>query len=226
MQSIEAPYLWTLNHLAKSLIHQAETELTARLSASFPLARLTHLLFAAHPMLGSVLMARLSKKCFYLNSYVPPRSEYPQDRYAKALGVKDGEGFMESAARLRGIVALFSAIVALSPECSPTDCPPDYRCGAAWTFLAGLTRPEVSLNGRQDAAPGLFDTAFEVCGWMLQGVYGKQFDKLWRCVLDKVRQWPEGGEGWVKASVKRLELRLEEWETKGVQLPEGLHVEA
>lgn len=224
VQSNELPYLWALNHFAKALIQQAETELTARLSAAFPLARLTHHIFAAHPQLGPVLMARLSKKCFYLASFLPPRSAYPNDQaYAKALGVNSGEGLMASAARLRGIVALFSCIVALADQ-SPSTTPRDFRPDAAWTFLAGLTRPELGVNGRQDAAPGLFDTAFELLGFKMS-IYGTQWEKLWRAVRAQLASWPVS-EGWVKASVKRLELRLEEWETKGIPVPEGYQPES
>lgn len=224
MQSIEQPYLWALNHFAKALIQQAETELTARLGAAFPLARLTHLVFASHPQLAPVLIARLSKKCFYLTSFLPPRSAYPNDQaYTKALGIKHGEGLMASAARLRGIVALFSCIVALADQ-SPTTTPKEFRPDAAWSFLAGLTRPELGVNGRQDVAPGLFDTAFELLGFKM-GLYGRQWEKLWRTVKTQLATWPPS-EGWVKASVKRLELRLEEWESKGIPVPEGYQPES
>lgn len=219
LQTIEQPYLWALNHLAKALIQQAETELTARVSAAFPLARLTQHLFALHPQLASVLIARLSKKCFYLTSFLPPRSAYASDQaYAKALGLRPGEGLMESASRLRGIVALFSAIVAVADQSSST-APKEFRPDAAWTFLAGLARPELSVNGRQDAAPGLYDTAFELLGFKMS-IYGQQWQKLWKAVKARLAEWPMS-EGWVKASVKRLELRLEEWESKGPSQPEG-----
>lgn len=68
------PYTWTLNHLAKSLVKQAETEVTAKLSTAYPLGRVViGLLARGHTELGDVLMARLVKKCFWLTGYWPAK---------------------------------------------------------------------------------------------------------------------------------------------------------
>lgn len=66
------PYTWTLNHLAKALVKQAETEVTAKLGTAYPLGRVVvGLLLRGHTELGDVLMARLVKKCFWLTAHWP-----------------------------------------------------------------------------------------------------------------------------------------------------------
>lgn len=68
------PYTWTLNHLAKSLVKQAETEVTAKLGTAYPLGRVViALLTRGHTELGDVLMARLVKKCFWLTGHWPAK---------------------------------------------------------------------------------------------------------------------------------------------------------
>lgn len=67
-------YVWALNHLSKSLIKQAETEVTAKLGTAYPLGRVVvGLLLRGHVKLGSVLMARLVKKCFWITGYWPSK---------------------------------------------------------------------------------------------------------------------------------------------------------
>lgn len=67
-------YTWALNHLAKALVKQAETEVTARLGTAYPLGRVViGLLLRGHDELGDVLMARLVKKCFWLTGWWPPK---------------------------------------------------------------------------------------------------------------------------------------------------------
>lgn len=68
------PYIWTLNHLAKALVKQAEQEVTAKLGTAYPLGRVVvGLLARGHTDLGDVLMARLIKKCFWITGYWPPK---------------------------------------------------------------------------------------------------------------------------------------------------------
>lgn len=68
------PYIWTLNHLAKALVRQAETEVTAKLSTAYPLGRVVMgLLMRGHADLGEVLMARLVKKCFWITGWWPKK---------------------------------------------------------------------------------------------------------------------------------------------------------
>lgn len=68
------PYLWTLNHLAKALVKQAETEVTAKIGTAYPLGRVVVGLMArGHTELGEVLMARLVKKCFWITGWWPAK---------------------------------------------------------------------------------------------------------------------------------------------------------
>lgn len=86
--TVTQPYTWTLNHLAKALVKQAETEVTAKLSTAYPLGRVViGLLARGHTELGEVLMARFVKKCFWITGWWPPKRPVrliPQLRFFRA----------------------------------------------------------------------------------------------------------------------------------------------
>lgn len=72
--STPKPYAYLLSHLSKALIKQAETEVSAKAEAAFPLARVMVSLFLhGHAALGDVLFARLVKKCPWVVPYYPSK---------------------------------------------------------------------------------------------------------------------------------------------------------
>ena len=63
------------------MIKQAETEVTAKLAAAFPLGRVAiSLILRGHTELGDVLMGRLVKKCFWVTGWYPKRLVCPRIR--------------------------------------------------------------------------------------------------------------------------------------------------
>ena len=67
-------YSYLLSHLSKALIKQAESEVSAKSEAAFPLARvILGLLLRGHAALGEVFFARLVKKCPWVVPYYPVR---------------------------------------------------------------------------------------------------------------------------------------------------------
>jgi len=87
-------YIWILNHLSKILIKQAETEVTAKPSAAFPLARMVvGLMRMGHAEgVGKVLFARMVKKCPWVVPFYPARKEVSSDYYSSGGGGKGGGG--------------------------------------------------------------------------------------------------------------------------------------
>lgn len=73
------PYTYFLSHIAKALITQAQSEVSAKQEAAFPLARVVlGLLLRGHAALGEVLFARFVKKCPWVVPFYPSRQPVRQ----------------------------------------------------------------------------------------------------------------------------------------------------
>ncbi|GAA5992200.1 hypothetical protein JCM10908_001815 [Rhodotorula pacifica] len=222
------PYTWTLNHLAKSLVKQAETEVTAKLGTAYPLGRVVvGLLARGHTELGDVLMARLVKKCFWLTGYWPPKQAVQTDEaYQKVLGhapPTSSESLVQYAERMSGLVALYGSILQTSPLDAPqgpcpesalSNIPPHFRPAAGWRWLVLMLRPP--LVGLEPT-PLLLVTFLEIAGPGMLEVYGRQFNKYLEVLLrEGMREGKAGFSEKAKSSTVRLLLWLEDWEKKGV----------
>ncbi|GJN93082.1 hypothetical protein Rhopal_006127-T1 [Rhodotorula paludigena] len=232
------PYTWTLNHLAKALVKQAETEVTAKLGTAYPLGRVVvGLLARGHTELGDVLMARLVKKCFWLTGHWPQKQPGQTDEaHQKTLGhapPTSSETLVQYAERMSGLVALYAAILQTSPldppqgPCPPSalaNIPPHFRPAAGWRWLVLVLRaPLVAL----EPTPLLLVTFFEIAGEALVEVYGRQFAKFLEVLLrEGVREGKAGFSDKAKSSTVRLLLWLEEWEKTGrVECASGRQVD-
>ncbi|GAA5883072.1 hypothetical protein JCM16303_006075, partial [Sporobolomyces ruberrimus] len=230
----EEAYVWTLNHLSKSLIKQAETEVTAKLGTAYPLGRVVvGLLLRGHTELGDVLMARLVKKCFWITGYWPSKQPgQTEESYQKTLGYSppsSGESPVQYSERMSGLVALYASIIQSSPlerpqalpssssSPSPTTLslvPAHFRPSAGWRWLVLIIRPPlVSL----EPVPLLLTQFLQISGPTLLAMYGKQFSKFLEVLLREGLRDKKAGfdEKKAKGSIVRLELWLEEWEQSG-----------
>ncbi|BGP51045.1 Nuclear pore complex nucleoporin component [Rhodotorula kratochvilovae] len=222
------PYTWTLNHLAKALVKQAETEVTAKLGTAYPLGRVVvGLLLRGHAELGDVLMARLVKKCFWITAHWPRKlPDQTDEAHQKMLGhapPSSSETLVQYAERMSGLVALYGAIVQTSPLSAPQGPPPSpsvlanvpahFRPAAGWRwFVLMLRAPLVGL----EPAPLLLVTFLEVAGEALLEVYGRQMHKALEVLLrEGVRGGKAGFSEKARSSSVRLLLWLEEWEKTG-----------
>ncbi|GAA5886307.1 hypothetical protein JCM6882_001598 [Rhodosporidiobolus microsporus] len=232
------PYTWTLNHLAKSLVKQAETEVTAKLGTAYPLGRVVvGLLTRGHKELGEVLMARLVKKCFWITGWWPRKAESQSDEsYQKTLGhapPTSSESLVQYATRMSGLVALYASILQTSPLSPPQGpCPPDrvanvppwFRPSAGWRWVVLMLRPP--LVGLEPT-PLLLVTFLEIAGQTLLELYGRQFAKLLEVVLregirgEQEKVWSEKA----RSSRVRLGLWLEDWEGGKVEKVQGREVD-
>ena len=65
-------YAYLLSHLSKALIKQAESEVSAKAEAAFPLARVVlGLILRGHAALSDILFARFVKKCPWVVPFYP-----------------------------------------------------------------------------------------------------------------------------------------------------------
>ncbi|GAA5969289.1 hypothetical protein JCM3765_002314 [Sporobolomyces pararoseus] len=223
-------YVWTSNHLSKSLIKQAETEVTAKLGTAYPLGRVViGLLLRGHTELGEVLMARLVKKCFWITGYWPSKQPgQSEESYQKTLGHASpttGESMVQYAERMAGLVSLYSSIIQSSPLEPPQALPSSsketlarvpawFRPNAGWRWLILILRPPlVSL----EPTPLLLTQFLQISGPTLLKVFGKQFNKFLEVLLREGLREKKAGfnEQKSKASIVRLELWLEDWEKSG-----------
>ncbi|GAA6020856.1 hypothetical protein JCM8202_005469 [Rhodotorula sphaerocarpa] len=222
------PYIWTLNHLAKALVKQAETEVTAKLGTAYPLGRVViGLLTRGHTELGEVLMARLVKKCFWITGHWPKKTaEQTDEAHQKVLGHAPptaGETLVQYAERMSGLVALYASILQTSPLDAPqgpcsdsalAHVPAHFRPAAGWRWLVLMLRPPLVAL---EPTPLLLVTFLEIAGPGLGEVYGRQFGKYLEVLLrEGMREGRAGFSDKAKSSTVRLLLWLEDWEKKGV----------
>ncbi|KAK4702959.1 nucleoporin GLE1, partial [Phenoliferia sp. Uapishka_3] len=221
------PYIWTLNHLSKALVKQAETEITAKLGTAYPLGRVViGLLARGHTELGDVLMARLVKKCFWITGWWPPkRADQTAEEHEKTLGHAprdQNEAISAYALRMSGLVALYASILQTSPLLPPqgpcplnalSNIPPHFRPSAGWRWLVLILRPPLVTL---EPTPLLLVTFLEIAGETMGEVYGRQWWKFLEVMLrEGVREGKAGFAEKAKSGTMRVLLWLEEWEKTG-----------
>ncbi|KAJ2592277.1 Nuclear pore complex nucleoporin component [Coemansia sp. RSA 1797] len=167
---------WMLNLVAKSLVKQAEREVSVAPHAAYPLAATAVLVMQAYPKLSDMLMIRLVKKCpFVVPQYMAKQPGQNTDDFIKAAGYRrNDDGDIESegiyAERMTGMLALFAAIVQM-PDIGGQPNPFPVHHG--WTWLARI----INMPPRA-ISPLLVQTFLSVAGPTMLGVYGRQMDKL------------------------------------------------
>lgn len=233
-------YLWACNHLSKALIKQAETEVTAKLSTVYPLARLVvGLILVGYPELGEILMARLVKKCYFVAAYRPMATEgMDEGEYRKLLGYKPENSSQEETKiqynnRMAGIVALFAAIKQTDlndvvPSLKGTTdpkrfqrIPSELRLDSSWNWISTMLKPPmIGLT----PSPRVITSFLEVSAGRLFEVYGIQFIKLLKSILhhgiERAEAHPTAKFSWddpdCKPSIFQLQGLLEDFLNKDI----------
>ncbi|KAJ1953223.1 Nuclear pore complex nucleoporin component, partial [Linderina pennispora] len=105
---------WVQNLVAKAIVKQAEAEVSAKMSAAYPLAAMAAAVINKVPGVLDMLFVRLVKKC----PYVVPQYFSPalgREEFLRSAGYKERDDGVEPAAayegRMIGMVALFAALV-------------------------------------------------------------------------------------------------------------------
>lgn len=135
------------------------------------------------------------------------------------------EQLMTYSARMAGLTSLYMSILSVAPLTAAV--PVQFRPSAAWKLLIRLFQPPlVSL----EPTPQLIEAILSVLGVRLSQLYGCQFNKLWCCLKVQGLDQNKAGFnpksiGWVKATLAKLTLLLEEWQTKGISEAPGWKVD-
>ena len=222
MTTASRPYLYLLSHMSKSILKQAESEVSAKPDAAYPLARVVVLLLLqGHVAFGEILFARFVKKCPWVVPYYPSRVEgQSREEYEKSTGRGTDESAADYIGRMNGILTLYLAIVqtpldSLLHAMNTTPTPdqlanvitPPLRFPAAWSWLAHALR---------DPLPALFPTATLITTWIervgaeVMRVYGKgQVMKIFQAIME---EGVEAGKikGDSESARKQLRMALEQ----------------
>lgn len=166
-------YQWILNFVSKSIVSQAETEVTVKPDAALPLARLAVALLHQVEGLEYYLSARMVKKCSLILGFTCAL-ESDGDRIL--MGWKHSENSWETEVkyeeRIGGILTLWAVMASLDQSGQYEF----FSMGAQWRFLARVlnTKPEL-----------ISDVHFVMlCNWWeaaakpFLGVYKSQAQKL------------------------------------------------
>ncbi|KAJ9098628.1 hypothetical protein QFC21_004275 [Naganishia friedmannii] len=195
------PYLYLLSHISKSLIKQAESEISAKPEAAYPLAKVViGLLLRGHQALNDILFARLVKKCCWVIPYFPPKQPEQTDaEYRKSIGQKDVAGTEDSVQYNQRMAAILTVYLAICSADIPTiveslnDKPtaitqleqliaPEFRITACWSWLAMMGKAPLP---NLDPAPKLVSTAFEMVGQDMIRAFGmEQMRKMAQAYMD------------------------------------------
>ncbi|KAG8876478.1 hypothetical protein FRB97_004139 [Tulasnella sp. 331] len=242
----EKLYIALISSMAKAFLLQAETEVTAKPSTAFPLARLIlKLVELGHSTLPGIFMCRLLGRSggWALGTTIPRHEGQSDDDYRKTIGYLSDENSSQYTDRVVGMITLYFAILQTpiqlpsstssftQPQPSTSlsaSIPPIFQFHRTWTWFARVASNTLLLENR--AAAQLIYAVVEVAGDKALAVYGKQMVK-WRRTLGR-RCMDEGPLGESvggkdgKAARTRLGLLLQKWEKDGAIGGEGRDVAA
>ncbi|KAJ1960332.1 hypothetical protein GGI12_003859 [Dipsacomyces acuminosporus] len=204
---------WVINLTAKSIVKQAETEVTVHRNVAYPLAAVTVNIMQLYPQLIDLLMVRLVKKCPYvIPQYIGRRPNQTSDEFLRSIGYKEkDDDVLETDVmyeeRMNGMLCLFAAVVQTTPlNGKPNPFPVAY----GWTWFARM----VNLQPRS-VSPSLVNSFLEIAGDSMMAAYSKQFKKL----LDVlVKQWMPAiplDEPLAVASKSRLSSYMDKYASSG-----------
>ncbi|EFP93152.2 uncharacterized protein PGTG_19112 [Puccinia graminis f. sp. tritici CRL 75-36-700-3] len=213
----ESVYLWVCNHLAK-----AGTEVTAKLSTVYPLGRLVvGLMMIGYPEVGTILMGRLVKKCYFLVAYRPiPEEGQSEADYRKQLGYQSESSTIKQSDPSDVVPSLKG----VPKQEQLQRIPPELRLDSSWKWLANtLKLPLIFLT----ATPRVLASFLEVASQRLFEIYGSQFIKFLKTLLDRgilIPAHPSLKFNWndidCKPSIFQLQGLIEDFLNKGKLLPD------
>lgn len=166
-------YKWILNFVSKSIVSQAETEVTVKPDAAIPLARLALALLQQAEGLEYYLSARIIKKCSLVIGY---SAKLDTEGGRVHMGWKKNDGEWEPEVkfeeRIGGILTLWSVMAREGDELNFSL----FTKEAQWKFLARLlnTDKDLLLDVHYVVASNWWEAAAE----KFVASYGQQARKL------------------------------------------------
>jgi len=201
-----------LSSLAKAILLQAETEVTAEKRSAKPLAQLTLNSINALDGFGAVFWAKLCQRTggWAIPAPVPPKdadgTPFTPSTRMKASGLRE-ETSADYVARVAGIMRVYFSLLLLTPS-SPLSR--EFHTSRLWVFIARLVGQPALLQS--SLATELLSVALEVGGSHARNVWGSQWIKLVALLYEGVTTDPSplGGSGPDgRASRVRLQLEIE-----------------
>ncbi|THH08673.1 hypothetical protein EW145_g2541 [Phellinidium pouzarii] len=208
-----------LSSFAKTVILQAETEVTAHKAQAGPLAQVAIALIVAYPPLGDIFWARLCEQAGCWAAGVEPsmlEDENSETLSAKAKrkrwGARPEEGLEEKMTRLAGVLRLYFRMLFISLDTpTPEPLPPPFRPGRYWLYLAQLLNNQAMLE--KAVAPEIVYVALDEGGLHAKYVWGKQFIKMLQLICEGMQGEGKtrfgGTEVLAQASRARCQLEIE-----------------
>jgi nucleoporin GLE1 len=198
LESASRPYLYLLSHMSKAILKQAESEVSAKPDAAYPLARVVVLLLLqGHTAFGEILFARFVKKCPWVVPFYPSRApDQPRDEYEKSTGRGSDESAADYIGRMNGILTLYLAIVQTpldslfsamnvtpTPEQLVNVITPPMRFTASWSWIAHALRDPLPTLA---PTATLITTWIEITGAEMIRVYGRgQVMKIFQAIKEE-----------------------------------------
>ncbi|KAH9067914.1 GLE1-like protein-domain-containing protein [Lactarius vividus] len=204
-------YLASLSSLAKAILLQAETEVTAEKRSAKPIAQLTLNSISTLDGFSTVFWAKLCQRTGGWAVPVPMPSKdvdgtpFTPTTHRKASGLREEETSVDHTTRVAGIMRVYFSLLLLPP---PRPLPREFHLSRFWTFVARLVGQPALL--RSALATQLLSVALEVGGAHARDVWGSQWIKLMALLYEGVTtdSPPLGGSG-PEAHASRVRLQLE-----------------
>ncbi|OBZ77492.1 Nucleoporin gle1 [Grifola frondosa] len=168
-------YLALLSSLAKAILLQAETEVTAEKRAAFPLAAVAAYMMPTLEHFAKVFWAKLCQRAggWPIPIAIPDKDfdgkPFEQGHRMKAMGFRPDEPAADYMTRVAGVMRVYFQLLG-----SPTDTPLSgaFQLPRAWTyFVRMLAEPQLLESA---VAPQIMYTALDVFGAEARSIWGHQ----------------------------------------------------
>jgi nucleoporin GLE1 len=205
-------YHASLSSLAKAILLQAETEVTAEKRSAKPLAQLTLNSMNVLDGFSAVFWAKLCQRTggWAVPAPVPSQdadgTPFTSATRVKASGLRE-ETSADHTARVAGIMRVYFSLLLLPPSAPLSR---EFHMPRLWLFVARLIRQPALLQS--SLATELLSVALEVGGSHARSVWGSQWIKLMALLYEGITTDPSplGGSGpEARASRVRLQLEIE-----------------
>ncbi|KAA1472669.1 hypothetical protein DENSPDRAFT_839008 [Dentipellis sp. KUC8613] len=180
-------YLALLSSLAKIILLQAETEVTAEKRSAGPLARVAVNLLSALEHFGDIFWAKLCQRAggWPVPASVPAADvdghTFTDAERTKVRGYREGETSAERAARVAGLLRVYFSILLLP---APQPLPRPFQLPRYWAYFARMLAQPRLLDA--PLAAELLAVALDVGGTKACEIWGQQWVKLMALLYEGV----------------------------------------
>lgn len=152
-----------LSSVAKAILSQAETEVTANKAQAGPLARVSIALISTYPLLGDIFWAKMCERigCWVVGCEPITLADESQDTLPEKLrmkrwGMKAEEGQDVQTTRITGVLRLYFRMLFVSLDMqTPQPLLSQFRPGRFWLYLSQLLNNSIMLS-RPVAAEAIY----------------------------------------------------------------------